>query len=163
MSNLTVSSKVDTFMQATTSEGMQKAIMDTSVALTLPLVIAIKKVTVLTSGTPADVASVSLPAWLTGWALANGSSLTLSRAIAETASGTLAGASFSIRDTASGGGNQVGTIATGPSASGLGVAILGIGPTTAGRFTNGTIYINQVANSANEGTVSFYLTLVPYL
>lgn len=128
-----------------------------------PFVIAAKNISVLTSGSPADIASITLPTWLTGWALSNGSSLTLSRIIAETASGTLNTASFSFRDAANGGGNQVGTAASGPTAAGLGVAILGIGPTTAGRYTGGTIYINQTANSANAGTVSFYLTIVPYL
>lgn len=163
MSNLTVDSKVDTFMQATSSEGMQKALLDTSVAIALPVVIAIKNVALLTSGTPADIASVSLPSWLTGYSLAHVSALGLSRVIAETASGTLYSASFSIRDGANGGGTQIGTIANGPSATGLGVAIAGTSPGTAGRYAGGTIYINQLADSGNAGTVSFYLMLMPYL
>lgn len=157
MSNLTVDSKVDTFMQATASEGMQKALLDTSAAICLPIVIAFKNITVLTSGAPADLASVTLPTWVTRYASvqANG----FFRAIAESASGTLAGASIQVfTGTGGTGTNITGSLAL-PTVAG--VMVTGAGNTSFG--TSGTIYLRQTANSANAGVISVYLTIIPCL
>lgn len=123
-----------------------------------PIVVAFKNVTVLTSGAPADVASITLPSWCTRWRL----SPTAHLCIAESASGTLAGASLTVRDAASGGGSAVTASFFGPASTSVVVlpaaTLLSILPTTAN-----TIYLHQTANSANAGTVSVYLTLVPLL
>lgn len=130
-----------------------------------PIILSAKNVTVLTSGAPADIASITLPSWLTRWSIPLGSVGNFtSRIIAETASGTLAGASFTCYTAASGGGSAVTTAITGPSAAALGSVINGINPNSvAASFTSNTIYIRQTANSANAGTVSFYLMLLPFL
>jgi hypothetical protein len=122
-------------------------------------VAAFKNVPVLTTGAPADIASITLPAWLTGYIISPISSL---RIIAESASGTLAAASFFIR--------------TGPNSTGFSLASSGTGPTgtTTAVHVNGTItsvprasgntlYLHQGANSANAGVVSVYLILMPLL
>ncbi len=159
MSNLTVSSKVDTFMQATTSEGMQKAVLDTSAAIAMPIVIAFKNVTVLTTGSPADVASITLPSWLTRWRALVGN---VHVCVAESASGTLAGANFSAWTAANGGGNGVCSIFLGPSSTSVIVAVsaasTGFVPQTAS-----TIYLRQTTDSANAGVISVYLTIIPCL
>lgn len=129
-----------------------------------PIILSVKNVTVLTSGAPADIASITLPSWLTRWSIPLGSIGNFtSRIIAETASGTLAGASFTCYTAASGGGSAVTANIFGPSAAALGGVINGITPATAAAFTSNTIYIRQTANSANAGTVSFYLMLLPFL
>ena len=130
-----------------------------------PIILSAKNVTVLTSGAPADIASITLPSWLTRWSIPLGSVGNFtSRVIAETASGTLAGASFTCYTAASGGGSAVTTATAGPTAAALGSGINGINPTSvAAAFTSNAIYIRQTANSANAGTVSFYLMLLPFL
>lgn len=160
MPDLTIASAVDTFLGSA-----DQAEMRTNLGISaVPIILSMKNVTVLTSGAPADIASITLPSWLTRWALPNhGVGNIQSRLIAETASGTLAAASFTCYTAASGGGSAVSNAITGPTAAGLGSSISGIAPTTAASFTSNTIYIRQTANSANAGTVSFYLMLLPFL
>jgi len=130
-----------------------------------PIILSAKNVTVLTSGAPADIASITLPSWLTRWSIPLGSVGNFtSRVIAETAAGTLGSASFTCYTAASGGGSAVTGAITGPTAAALGYPINGINPSSvAAAFTSNTIYIRQTANSANAGTVSFYLMLLPFL
>lgn len=157
---LPVSAAVGSFMQSANQADMRSAL-----GISYPvIVLSAKNVTVLTSGAPADIASITLPSWLTRWSIPNhGVGNIQSRLIAETASGTLAGASFTCYTAASGGGSAVSNAITGPTAAGVGSSISGIAPTTAAAFTSNTIYIRQTANSANAGTVSFYLMLLPFL
>jgi hypothetical protein len=124
-----------------------------------PFVLAFKNVTVLTTGTPADVASVALPAWCTRYRLAQSG---MHLVVAESAAGTLAGANFTVRDTASGGGNAIGNAFAGPASTSVVVAPVNAS-TSVLPSTAGTIYLNQNANSANAGTISVYLVIVPCL
>tara|TARA_R110000868_G_scaffold40556_1_gene139833 strand:- start:2618 stop:3829 length:1212 start_codon:yes stop_codon:yes gene_type:complete len=116
-----------------------------------------KSVTILTSGgAGADIATITLPAGFTKYRVTNSSSLVV---YAETASGTLAGASFQVRDTAGGAGTSWTSSPLGPTAAGL--ATVAVGNDAAATSTSGTIYIRQTANSANAGTCSFYVTVWP--
>lgn len=145
---------------------------NTALALALqgfPIVLSAKNITVLTSGAPADIASISLPSWLTRCSLlfATSSATSTSRVIAETAAGTLAGASIQLFGSAAG-VNSLNSPQTLPASAGAAVglwttAIGGniFGPSTA--YGNDTIYIRQTANSANAGTISVYLVLMPFL
>ena len=160
MPDLTIASAVDTFLGSADQAEMRANLGISAV----PIILSVKNVTVLTSGAPADIASITLPSWLTRWALPNhGIGNIQSRLIAETTSGTLAAASFTCYTAASGGGSAVSNAISGPTAAGLGSGISGIAPSTAAAFTSNTIYIRQTANSANAGTASFYLMLLPFL
>jgi hypothetical protein len=134
-----------------------------------PIVLSAKNITVLTSGAPADIASITLPSWFTRGCLffATSSTTTPSRIIAETAAGTLAGASVGLFGSA-GGTNAINTAQTLPASAGSSVGMWTtgtggniFGPSTA--YGNNTIYIRQTANSANAGTISVYLVLMPFL
>jgi hypothetical protein len=129
----------------------------------MPFLIKLANLTVLTAGTPADIGSVTLPAWLTRFCLygaaagpAQASGLIC---IAESASGTLAGASFTLRDTASGAGNALSNAFTGP------IAANGLSQTSGSNVASAgtTIFVNQTANSANAGTISVYALVIPLL
>ena len=173
MADLTTSSAVDTFMQAADEAAMQTALAlvpgtdvqayDAKLTLVgstvFPFLIPIaKNVSVLTTGAPADVANVTLPSWCTRFIIA----LTNGRLVAETASGTLAGAAFTVRDAANGTGNVLTTSASGPSSTSVTVGVAGAA-TSGVTSTATTLYLNQSANSANAGTISMYLLIVPLL
>lgn len=161
MPDLTLSSAVDTFLGSADQAEMRANLGISAV----PIILSVKNVTVLTSGAPADIASITVPSWLTRWSIPLTSiSIHFSRVIAETASGTLASAAFTCYTQAGGAGSAVTANIVGPPASGYGSNINGItagGATPA--FTSNTIYIRQTANSANAGTASFYLMLLPFL
>ena len=130
-----------------------------------PFVVSFKNITVLTTGAPADIASVTLPSWLTRYRVASAGVHLL---IAETASGTLADARFFLRNDANGAGSALTASMSGPASTTA--MILPTAPATdpqtfqpIGISTAGTLYLRQTANSANAGTVSVYLTLVPLL
>jgi hypothetical protein len=80
---------------------------------------------------------------------------------AETAAGTLVGASFVIRDGAAGTGTILSAPATGPTAAALLTAITMPSTYQPAWSTGTTIYINQTVASLNAGTISFYLDLFP--
>jgi len=160
MPDLTLSSAVDTFLGSADQAEMRANLGISAV----PIILSVKNVTVLTSGAPADIAAISVPAWVARWSIPIGTLGNFtSRLIAETASGTLTGASFTCYTAAAGGGSAVSAAFSGSTAAGLGTGIHGITPSTAAAFTSNTIYIRQTANSANAGTVSFYLMLLPFL
>lgn len=129
-----------------------------------PIVISAKNITVLTSGAPADIASITLPAWLTRYMPGVGTSTQTcwSRIIAETAGGTLGAGQFGVYSGAGGTGTLMTTSAATvlPSSAG---ATSPVQFTAGAVFANNTIYIRQTANSANAGTISVYLVLVPFL
>lgn len=151
-----VSSDIDTFMRSA-NDSAAKA--NLSLADVQPFVIAFKNVTVLTTGTPADVASVALPAWCTRYRMAPSG---VHICIAESAAGTLAGASFGLRDAASGGGNAISNAFAGPASTSVIVLPVNAG-TSVLASTASTLYLYQSANSANAGTISVYLMIVPCL
>jgi len=142
--------------EAANAEAQKTAL---SLADVQPFIVAFKNVTVLTTGTPADVASVALPAWCTRYRLASSGGHIV---VAESASGTLAGASFNIMDAAEGVGTTICGTFAGPASTSVVVLPAAIS-TSIVPSTVGTLYLRQTANSANAGTVSVYLTLVPLL
>jgi len=127
---------------------------------TAPLIVAFKNITVLTTGAPADVASITLPSWVTRYVVI----LTGSRCICESASGTLAGASFIIQDVAnsSSSSDNMSSSFAGPASTSVTVSVTGTAISRAPSVAT-TLYLRQSANSANAGTISVYLVLVPLL
>jgi hypothetical protein len=126
-----------------------------------PVVLYAHAVTVLTAGTPADIATLTVPAGITRFRIAGGNSAATSnnQLVADTAAGTLAGASFTAFDAAAGGGNQLLAAASGPTAAGVAV---GWACNSANAIsTSSSIVIRQTANSANAGTVSFSIVVIP--
>lgn len=160
MPNLTLVSAVDTFLGSADQAEMRENLGISAV----PIILSVKNVTVLTSGAPADIASITVPAWVTRWMLVGSSVGATSRLIAESAAGSLSAATFAVLDGAGGVGNFVssGTI-TGPSSANLGSLIGAAAPGTLAFSTSSTIYIRQTANSANAATASFYLVVFPFL
>jgi len=150
-----VSSDIDSFLVSANKEAAKEAL---ALATVQPFVIAFKNVTVLTTGTPEDVASVALPAWCTRYFVI----LTGSRCIAESAAGTLAAASLNLRDAAAGGGNAASSNFAGPASTSVMVNVTGTAASSP-PHTAATLYLNQTANSANAGTISVYAVIVPCL
>jgi hypothetical protein len=150
------SADITAFLGAANNTAAKEAL---ALATVQPFIISFKNVTVLTTGAPADVASVTLPSWCTRYRLAQSG---VHLCIAESAAGTLAGASFVVRDTAGGGGNPISNTFAGPASTSVVVAPVNSG-TSVLPSTAGTIYLHQSANSANAGTISVYLVIVPLL
>lgn len=127
-----------------------------------PIVLSVKNVTVLTTGTPADIATITVPSWITRWKTLGSTSAVTGPGggtmVAETAAGTLAAASFTCFSAAGGSGNIILAATTGPTAAG-GTTNFAVG--TATSQTSTTLYIRQTANSANAGTLSFYMVILP--
>lgn len=143
-----------------TGSNLTAAGVVTGTAAIAPITIFVKNVTVLTAGTPADAVSIPIPAGVTRFRFGVGAAAnTSSGMIAETASGTLAGAAFTIRDTASGAGTALSTSVNAPATVGTYVAFSG----TSGAVVSSasTLYLNQTSSSAFAGTLSFYITLYP--
>jgi len=152
----TYSADVTSFLEAANNTAAKESL---GLAAVQPFIIAFKNITVLTTGSPSDVATVTIPAWCTRYRLA---STGPHFCIAETASGTLASASYQLRDDAAGAGNNIITSLSGPASTSVitlpnatGLAIL---PNTAS-----TLYLHQATDSANAGTISVYLMVVPLL
>ncbi len=126
----------------------------------IPFYVYTKSVTVLTSGAPADLGFITLPASFTRYRVANGTGgAVFSGVIAETASGTLAAGTFQLWDDAGGTGSQLSASFSGPTAAGVYVAVIANSSTVVS--TTGKIYLRQTVASANAGTVSFYLCIYP--
>lgn len=130
-----------------------------------PITLYAKSVTVLTAGAPADIATITIPAGITRWMVqANITDGVLLGCLSyvETAAGTLADATYDVRTAASGGGTGIAADAGLEAASGgyttMAPAFGGTGLLVG---TASTLYIRQTANSANAGTVSFYITIYP--
>lgn len=123
-----------------------------------PFLVAVKNITVLTTGTPTDIATITLPVWCTRYRLSRDAT---SFIVAETASGTLGGSTFTVYNAANGSGSAASSAFSGPSAA----AATGVITSTliANVQTAPTLYVRQTANSANAGTVSIYLLIVPLL
>ena len=152
------SASVTSFLESDSSTEAKEAI---GLAEAQPLMVSFKNVTVLTTGAPADVATVTLPSWLTRYVVMP--STTAVRCIAESASGTLAAAGFTTHQAAAGSGTSLtASSITGPASTSVATNASGTGVSVPFATSN-TIYLRQTTNSANAGTVSVYLTLVPLL
>lgn len=127
-----------------------------------PIILSAKNVTVGTSGSPADIATITIPTGITRWGvLQTGANINHSRVIGETVAGSMGGATFQMFDTAGGAGVAVTSSFVGPAASGSAVTITGSNIAVLPSSSAQTIFIRQTADSANAGTVSFYLTIIP--
>ncbi len=126
-----------------------------------PIIVYVKSVTMLTAGTPADIATITIPAGITRWAMCPGGSFNGGggKIFAETAAGTLAAGTVVCFDAAGGTGVTVSSSSAPPTGAALMTTLTG-GSQTA-FSTSSTIYIRQTGNSANAGTCSFYLIIYP--
>jgi hypothetical protein len=126
-----------------------------------PIYFYVKNISILTTGAPADIGTITIPSWITRYAPATGTGVSVARGViivGESLSGTTASATFVVRDAASGGGNSVFSVnGGGPTATGT-IAV-GATTSTSQLYTSSTLYINQTANSANAGTISVYVLL----
>lgn len=129
------------------------------------IIIKISSMTVNTAGSPSDIGNITLPAWVNRYAnikplgviqIANG------YIIAETASGTLASAQFEVRTSSGGGGSTLGAFTSGPSATNNAITAV-VGGSLTPVETSTTWYVRQTADSANAGTVSLYVLIVPLI
>jgi len=129
-----------------------------------PITLYAKSVTVLTAGSPADIATITIPSGITRWAIYasdfGGAPLAAGCVVvAETAAGTLNAAIFTAHSAAGGGGTLLLDEAIDLGTAGSSAVFL---PSNAITVSSaGTLYIRQTANSANAGTVSFYITIYP--
>lgn len=121
-----------------------------------PLTLAVKSVTIKTSATPADIATITIPSGITRYRVINSQMMA---AIAETASGTLAAANVKVQDAASGLGNNIVAAFAMPASASTMTSAPGASSTQI--ITSSTLYLNQTSNSANAGTVSFYIQIQP--
>jgi hypothetical protein len=127
--------------------------------LNAPYVVVSKNITVLTTGTPADVATITLPSWITRWKANSGTGGGGSVMLCETAGTT--GAAFQVFDTAAGGGNAMVNSATSPTTV-LGTSNFGAATNIAS--TSSTLYIRQTSAGIGVSyTVSFYVVILPLL
>ena len=123
----------------------------------VPIYVAIKSVTLFTATTPVNLGTIVLPTGITRYFIPAASSI---QCYAETAAGTLAAGTIQLRTATSGGGSQIGSTITPPASASTMTTTAGSDTTV---FTGGTIYLYQTGNSANAGTVSIYIKLVPIL
>lgn len=128
----------------------------------VPVTYYVKNLAVLTSGTPADIGTISIPASITRWRLMGTATTTTPITLVQETlgGGTNAAATFMLYPT-SGGGTAInsGTPAGQATASPTWLGIAATAVTTL--QTSNTIYVRQTANSANAGTVSFYVRIEP--
>lgn len=127
-------------------------------ALINPFMVYAKNLTLLTSGAPSDLATITVPIGryrIVGSAGTNSGSYI----ITESQTGSPAAGTIAIYDGPGATGfNSVAAIA--PAGSGSGVALPPVSPSA---FLGGTtLYVRQTANSANSAVISVYIMIHPY-
>ncbi len=126
-----------------------------------PVIVYAKSVTIKTTGSPADIATIVIPTGITRYTVGtnNGGSVIGFKALAETASGTLAAGVVDIFTGAGGTGTALTAATWNLPASALAMT----GTTAAANLvlTAGTLYVRQTADSGNAGTCSFYVVIWP--
>lgn len=157
--DITVTAAADTL---TGTSGMPVAVMankSSDATVCLPIIVYVKSLTVKTTGTPADIGTITVPSNISRyWLPGAGTGVYVLHVKTETSSGTLAAASFTIRDQASGAGNALTGSVAGPGAPSATSVVATNSNLT---YTASTLYVYQTASSANAGTCSFYLTIMP--
>jgi hypothetical protein len=124
-----------------------------------PVILASATVNILTAGAPADVATITIPAWIQRWSVGAAGLADGFRIYNNTAAGSLAAGTCQVRTAASGGGsNLTPVLAPSAGAASYNSTTNAALPTT---FTSNTLYINQTVNSASSGTVTFYVRIIP--
>jgi hypothetical protein len=127
-----------------------------------PLILSVRNISVLTSGSPSDIASISVPSWISRYMLMLGnSSATAQCRIIQETGGALNSGTFGVYSGPNASGSLMNTASTANLPSGVGTTAPIV--FTATLQTASTIYIHQTVNSANAGTVSVYLVLLPFL
>jgi hypothetical protein len=131
--------------------------------LNAPFVVSVKNVSAVTSGAPTDVATISLPSWLTRFKGTPGSNAG-GEIVCESVT-NLTGATFAVFDTAAGGGTQIMNTAGAPTAAFPTSNSINVWASTSNGSANPTsnLYIRQMANSTGAGTLSFYIIILPIL
>lgn len=127
-----------------------------------PIILAVKNVTIKTTGSPADIATITVPAGITKYRVLGSSAATMPAVamIPNTFSATMAAATFQLNDAAANGGQNLTQTGTGPGTSAQSTGIAAGNNTFA---TASTLYIRQTVDSANAGTLDFYVMLYPTL
>ncbi len=127
------------------------------------IVLSAKNVAITTTGSPKDIATITIPAGITRWrAFSASTTSNLSWILNESQTGTMAAASIAVRDATAGGGNIIFSATNPPATS---------GPTTVGwivnsstlTYTSGTLTVRQTIDAANTGVISFYVAIQPLL
>lgn len=126
-----------------------------------PITFYVKDVPVLTSGVPADIATIILPAGITRWTTTLGSSTNSGgvRCSAWDFTATMAGANFTLYAGAGGTGTALTGVFTGPGSDTVYTSAAAASGSTI--VESNTIYIRQTANSTNPGSCDFYITIYP--
>ncbi len=117
--------------------------------------VSVKGLTIQTAGTPVDIGTITVPSYITRYTTPGFSGTYM--IYAETAAGTLAGASVTLRDAAGGGGQAISASTACPTGAGA------LNVSTGGNLvsTSATISVRQTSNSVNAGTCSFYIAIFP--
>ncbi len=125
------------------------------------ITIYVKSVTIKTSGSPADIATISVPVGISRYvAYSPSGSSAFGCIIVETApSGSLGDSTIQIYDAPNAGGNLMWDNSS-PGGSVGSVTQLNAVDTFV-KSTSSTLYIYQTGDSANPGTCSFYVTIFP--
>lgn len=189
MPDLTVSTTVDNFMQSADAAAARAAIeavsgpasaaannipvfdgnsgkllSDSGISYQggMPVLVKSGVLNVLTAGAPADIGTISIPAWVTRWAMGTAAPGSPSRVLAITAAGTLAAGAITLRDTPAGGGSAFSASVILPASS---TNCTPIGQSGAATYQTNvfTVHVNQTTNSANAGTIQIWLWLWPLL
>jgi hypothetical protein len=138
--------------------------LDPSAFLGSPILLSVKNVTLRTTGAPADIATITIPAWITRWALTGLANTTSLNAIfCETGDST---AALSAAYTAAAGAGVL--MFTAVEVGVAPAAVKWVPSSSQSKFyttaSHGNIiYIRQTVNSTLAATCSYYVFLVPYL
>ncbi len=157
MSNI-VPADSNVLLNRSLTGGILSDLQDNVAFSNAPVLLKAPNITILTAGTPSDIATIKVP--FARWRIAGGTSISgVSNGViyAETAAGTLAGASVSGWTTTGGGGTQMmGSQALPASAS---TDVVWYSQSATNVSTSSTLVIRQTANSANAGTATFYVPI----
>jgi hypothetical protein len=134
-----------------------------------PKALKLTAATVLTSGAPADIGSITVPNWITRFTLDGGGGGPIQSpcvfVVSTTGSGDLSSATFVIRDGPNGTGQELSNSLPAPSSTSAGTyssSYYTMNPYGSVVIsTSSTIYVNQTTNSANPGAVSVFVILLP--
>jgi hypothetical protein len=121
----------------------------------------LKSQAITTSGNPRDIATITLPAGVTRWAVRGNTAVTAcSWFVNETQTGSMAAGTLALFDAAAGGGTQM-LQTTAPAATSSPTANNWGANAAAVMSISSSLVIRQMANSINTGTISFYVTIYP--
>lgn len=126
-----------------------------------PITFYVKDVPVLTSGSPADIATITIPAGITRWTTSLSSSTSGGgvRCSAWDFTATMGAANFTLYSGAGGTGTALTGVFTGPGSDSVYTGAVAASASTI--IQSSTIYIRQTANSTNAGSCDFYVTIYP--